>query len=334
MMRLRRRARIRGFLGTRALVVLGVFAIAVLTACEASEELDAAHVVDPDEGGTFTTEIVAAEGGVVTSPSGGAILNIPAGSLAEDTEISVAVLPGSDDSVSSVYDFGPDGTRFDPPAMMSIRFAAWPEVDEELRLATFVDGAWEEIPGSEYDGGYVNGMVGHFSMFAIVKRLLPIDKDAGDTCKGELCDEAPLGACCHPSLQQVNANGLAPVRCVDEVSEYRCNLLEGSWTEAISCAKLEESGDCEALGACCSKDGTCAHDSTKDTCAEQGGVFGEGLSCSEAGCPQTGACCQGEGVCADATDLASCETVDGSFFFGRECADLSAEESRAANAPT
>ena len=65
--------------------------------------------------------ISAAAGGTVTSPDGLLTLTIPAGSLSEDTNISIEVVPESDyppalvdaGIVGEVYDIQPDGTVFE-----------------------------------------------------------------------------------------------------------------------------------------------------------------------------------------------------------------------------
>jgi hypothetical protein len=68
--------------------------------------------------------ISAADGGQVTSPSGGATLEVPPGGLVADTQVSIAELPPEESpTVGPVYELKPDGLQFVQPATLTIRFA-------------------------------------------------------------------------------------------------------------------------------------------------------------------------------------------------------------------
>src|SRR5687767_2532737 len=86
---------------------------------------DDAHDHDGGTGATPGDEVSetidAAEGGEVRATGAG--VDIPAGALSEDVEITIMVLdkedlPDSDNIASAVYDFGPDGTTFDEPVTL------------------------------------------------------------------------------------------------------------------------------------------------------------------------------------------------------------------------
>lgn len=85
-----------------------------------------------DGGGTSGTLISAAEGGEVTSADGAFKLVVPAGSLAEDTRITITAVPQDDwpaqtadlPPVSEVYDIAPDGLEFSIPALAVHTLAA------------------------------------------------------------------------------------------------------------------------------------------------------------------------------------------------------------------
>lgn len=123
---------------------------------------------DPDEGKTFESTITAASGGTLETESGSAKLEVPAGALAADTKLTVTVAAKEGDTVTSVYEFGPDGTQFQTPVTLSIKYDGTPGTDKKAVLATFVDGKWTEIEGSTLVGGMVSAPVTHFSKFSII----------------------------------------------------------------------------------------------------------------------------------------------------------------------
>ena len=94
---------------------------------------DPTDTCDPD--GSTAEEVPADEGGTIDTPDGNLTLDIPPGSLPEDTTISVTqteTLPNdppvdikltSGNGIGQViaeYDFQPDGLVFDPPATLTI----------------------------------------------------------------------------------------------------------------------------------------------------------------------------------------------------------------------
>ncbi|MCP3875390.1 MAG: hypothetical protein GY699_19830, partial [Desulfobacteraceae bacterium] len=64
----------------------------------------------------------------------------------------------------------------------------------------------------------------------------------------------PTGSCCHPKISYVNEDGVFPVQCLDNLTEYKCKLLQGTWDETQACADLDET-ECPPFGACCYDDG-------------------------------------------------------------------------------
>ncbi len=125
---------------------------------------------DPDEGTTTRLTIVATEGGVVATPSGKASVQIPAGALAADTEISIEVLAKDSATEANVYDFGPDGTQFAQDVTISLDFEGSAGAEQKAVLAYFDEdaGEWVEIPGSGLANGKVSGAVNHFTRFSII----------------------------------------------------------------------------------------------------------------------------------------------------------------------
>ena len=72
---------------------------------------------------TITKSISAAQGGTISSPSGGLVLSIPAGALEKDTSISVNELPpGEGPVLGPSYQLLPEGLKFKKPAKLTLRF--------------------------------------------------------------------------------------------------------------------------------------------------------------------------------------------------------------------
>ncbi|MFQ6132497.1 MAG: hypothetical protein ACE5R4_10710, partial [Armatimonadota bacterium] len=72
-----------------------------------------------------TTQLIpAAQGGKVKSPSGKAVLTIPPGALAADTEMTMAEMPkGEGPTIGPVYDLQPDGLKLQQPATLTISYS-------------------------------------------------------------------------------------------------------------------------------------------------------------------------------------------------------------------
>ena len=152
----------------RKLSSLGLLLLAFaapLAACSSDD--------DTNKGGqstntTTTKRISAAEGGSVSDPAGTATLDIPAGALAEDTDITLAVSAPTSATVSSIYDFGPDGLTFLKPATLTIKVDAAAVGDKEVVLAVEQGGKFVTLAGSSYADGVATAPVEHFSKFAVV----------------------------------------------------------------------------------------------------------------------------------------------------------------------
>lgn len=117
--------------------------------------------VAPDGSAPSSVRISAAEGGVARSPDGAFTLIVPPGALAQDTDVSIAVVPRDEwpaeiaatDPVGEVYDVRPDGLAFVTPAFAVHHFDARPsELSASDGAAIFAvhharssDGAVEAI---------------------------------------------------------------------------------------------------------------------------------------------------------------------------------------------
>jgi len=123
---------------------------------------------DPDEGLIFSQPVTAASGGTLSTASGGAALQVPAGALAQDTTLTVEVVMADADTASSVYNYGPDGTTFLKAVTLTLRYGGDAPSDKTPVLGTYTGGKWVEVTGSSFSGGVVSGPITHFSKFSII----------------------------------------------------------------------------------------------------------------------------------------------------------------------
>ena len=129
-----------------------------------------------------TRKLIQANRGGSVEIFGEVGVDIPAGALSQDTEISITPLGepsiqpfASMRIIGKVYDMGPDGTRFGKDVTVSIsydkatldRFG----IDETSLKIYYFDtktGLWEEIPGTiDFDRKLVSGTVNHFTVFGV-----------------------------------------------------------------------------------------------------------------------------------------------------------------------
>lgn len=147
--------------------VARLFVLSVLVACADGGADDLVAGADPDEGSTFTATITPGEGGTLATASGGATLVFERGAVAEDVELSVEVLPPLPGTLSPVYKFGPEGTRFRNPGVLTLRTTA--EADEAA--VAWIDDAGDYVPlGGVLTESSISSSVYHFSEFTVIPR--------------------------------------------------------------------------------------------------------------------------------------------------------------------
>jgi hypothetical protein len=119
-----------------------------------------------------TYNIKAAEGGTVTAD--GLMVKIPAGALAADTDITVAVsdgagLPGATDLAGKVYDLGPSGTTFSKPVTLTLDFDTTKVVASKVAMVAFLQaGAWVTLADSFITAGKASATTTHFTPYGVV----------------------------------------------------------------------------------------------------------------------------------------------------------------------
>jgi hypothetical protein len=141
--------------------------------------------------GTTSMKVTAAGGGTLTA--GGASLLVPAGVLASDQVLTLAVRaptaadPGKDSILGNIYEFGPDGTTFAVPVALTLPLSGTVAADKKVVVAWLdtASGQWFPV-ASTVSADKVVGLVSHFTRFALLQIA------STDTC--------PFGGACGGSL--------------------------------------------------------------------------------------------------------------------------------------
>lgn len=125
-------------------------------------------VADPNQGQRYNGAFTRAAGGTVSSADNSVRLTAGRGALAADTQITVNVLPPAAGTLTSVYDFGPDGTRFTNPVQLAVRLAAPVPAGQRAVLAFNRSGVWTPLAGSRVVDGVVTADVRHFTRYSVI----------------------------------------------------------------------------------------------------------------------------------------------------------------------
>jgi len=153
-----------------------------------------------DKAGGANKDTVSADGGskpaegtMIDAEKGGKVsyesvaVDIPAGALAKDTEITVAAVDGSklpDPKllVGDVYDLGPDGTKFLKPVTLTFDLGGAEFTDDEVPTMAYLEkDAWQWLEDSAVKNGKVVATTTHFTVFGVVRRTASVApmEDAG-----------------------------------------------------------------------------------------------------------------------------------------------------------
>jgi trimeric autotransporter adhesin len=136
-----------------------------------------------DTAATAATNIKAATGGTVTAA--GLTVVIPAGALAADTDITVAIsdgasLPAAATLLGKVYDLGPTGTTFLKPVTLTLDFDPAKLVAPKVATVAFLQaGAWVALADSSTSGAKASATTTHFTPFAVVSTDPVVSNCAG-----------------------------------------------------------------------------------------------------------------------------------------------------------
>jgi hypothetical protein len=132
-------------------VLITLLSVTGLMACSSDSE----NIPEP-----VSETISAAEGGSVATADNTAKITIPAGALAEDTEISIEAesksgQPEAENLGSAVFNFGPDGLQFAAPVTIELKLDDDVPDGKVAVLAVLEDDKWSPISGSALSGNSV-----------------------------------------------------------------------------------------------------------------------------------------------------------------------------------
>ncbi|HXI57598.1 MAG TPA: hypothetical protein VNO55_16145 [Polyangia bacterium] len=210
-------------------------------------------------GGSNATayNIKAAEGGTVTAE--GLTVKIPAGALAADTDITVAIsdgagLPGAANLAGKVFDLGPSGTMFARPVTLTFDFDTTKVVAPKVAMVAFLQaGAWVTLADSFITGGKASATTTHFTPYGVV-----ITDPVINNCIGMA--KAACKTCCDTTF----ASGKD--RLIPAILQV-CGCTAGgpcnSQCASNACMGIAISTDCQA---CMSAEGS----KTNSACFDQG----------------------------------------------------------------
>jgi len=165
-----------------------------------------------------STRIEAAKGGTVSYDS--VTLDIPAGALAKDTEITVTVVDGSTlpDAkllAGDVYDLGPDGTQFLKPVTLTFDLGDAQLAKDDVPTMGYLEkNGWRWLDDSAWRDGKVVATTTHFTRFGVVRRTAsvapaPVD-DAGTHGGADASATPDTGA---GSVVEFVCSATGPTRC-------------------------------------------------------------------------------------------------------------------------
>lgn len=266
----------------------------LLGACSTGED-------NPSSSDTMRIMVKAAEGGVITAGNRVA-LAIPPGALAEDTEITLKILPPTDATLGDVFDFGPDGLEFAIPAVLGLRVDPAVAEGKELAVGLEENGRFVALAGSTYANEVVSAPIEHFSRFAIIAQNA--GGGGGGSCNQQVADFAPCGGaiegtwtvesvCLHPFEVDSECAGFQVEMRYVLVDEQAFTFQDGQVSTSGGRARLESE----------------SHFPVSCT---------EGVTCSELSSPWTGTC-EGSEECSclivhesEQEATAGTYTIDGS----------------------
>jgi hypothetical protein len=266
------------------------------------------------------------QGGKVELPAG-PVLEIPAGALPPGSKVRITVettqSQGPQGAATRVFQFGPEGLRFEKPVPISIPF------DLTGRNAADYTMFWSKLGGDGYDNiptefkdGKAMAMVEHFSVGGVRLKPEPVtcpaetstprddDKDSvtdGCTCKEGYVQRS--GTCVDINECDANNGGCdSSVTCTNTAGSHVCGKCPTGYTGSGD-TKCTDINECEGSSSACDANVKCTNTAGSFTCGDCPAGFTGG---GESGCLDIDEC-----AIATACDkLTKCTNTPG----GYECA--------------
>jgi hypothetical protein len=135
---------------------------------------------------TIKTSMIGQAGGQAVSINGRVKVQFPPGALESSVAITIQEVdpPGPGALFGPVFEIGPSATRLVAPATVALEYdpvALGAGNPSDLRVATYVQGAWQPVTSSVNAGVYVvSAEITHFSPWSLLMRPDPPLADSPD----------------------------------------------------------------------------------------------------------------------------------------------------------
>lgn len=209
-----------------------------------------------------SAETIGAGGGAITSVDGNVTLDVPAGALAADTEITMTMVPAGQRSSelsdltpeAVVYEFGPDGLQFSTPATVTLALpdaeapvTSGDSLSTPLTVVASLSGGTLELAGAQEttveptSGALVaRAEIDHFS--SVLAQFMWIGESQGQPAAVAVTADPP------PARAVVGESFQSTISIVADVEAFPSGGLQGAQSDA-SISPVEQHGPFEATFA-------------------------------------------------------------------------------------
>lgn len=188
-------------------------------------------------------------GGEVKIGTAGAAFMIPPGSLVADTTITAnaaaatSAVPAHETVRGLLYDMGPDGTTFDPPATLTLPSGnGTPPTGAAVVISMLENGQWTDLETTTTGAGTLSAQVAHFTGFAVRWITGSVSEGDGGSGTRDAATSGPDGGV------SVGDGGIAPGNadpCSNVPTEACGGELAANWRPSIGCFHGEQLQGCD-----------------------------------------------------------------------------------------
>jgi hypothetical protein len=130
---------------------------------------------------------VGASGGQVSTSDGALTVNVPAGALPGDTQITITEIQSPiAGAIGKTYEIGPTGTQFAKPVTLSFAYGGFDLMGTDpsaLEVATIANGDWVALTSDSVDTNakVASGQTSHLSPYGVHAKSNANGKDGGSS---------------------------------------------------------------------------------------------------------------------------------------------------------
>ena len=162
---------------TSKFALIGIITISlILSSCGSKNKSSSENQSSSVKEYPLVTQVIGASGGQIKDDESGLNLNIPAGALSSETNITAQYVEEASTFTSAPSlgflcgaEFGPSGTVFEKPVEVSLKLDKAP-INNELSVAYYdeVNKLWEYAANARYSNNTVTFEVTHFSKYQVL----------------------------------------------------------------------------------------------------------------------------------------------------------------------